>query len=89
MNPSKIDIDRNISKLRVNSSEFLNIDKITLITLLNQTIENIKAISYYWATLASEKKGILNKSKEGEEWIGGPFACIYAIQKAYIRGSAS
>ena len=80
MNPSKIDIDRNISKLRVNSSEFLNIDKITLITLLNQTIENIKAISYYWATLASEKKGILNKSKEGEEWIGGPFACIYAIQ---------
>ena len=80
MNPSKIDIDRNISKLRVNSSEFLNIDKITLIALLNQTIENIKAISYYWATLASEKKGILNKSKEGEEWIGGPFTCIYAIQ---------
>ena len=80
MNPSKIDIDRNISKLRVNSSEFLNLDKKTLITLLNQTIENIKAISYYWATLASEKKGILNKSKEGEEWIGGPFACIYAIQ---------
>ena len=80
MNPSKIDIDRNISKLRVNSSEFLNIDKTTLIALLNQTIENIKAISYYWATLSSEKKGILNKSKEGEEWIGGPFACIYAIQ---------
>ena len=80
MNPSKIDIDRKISKLRVNSSEFLNLDKTTLISLLNQTIENIKAISYYWATLASEKKGILNKSKEGEEWIGGPFACIYAIQ---------
>jgi len=80
MNPSKIDIDRNISKLRVNSSEFLNLDKATLITLLQQTIENIKTISYYWATLASEKKGILHKSKEGEEWIGGPFACIYALQ---------
>tara|TARA_Y100000816_G_scaffold287798_1_gene271191 strand:+ start:118 stop:1671 length:1554 start_codon:yes stop_codon:yes gene_type:complete len=48
--------------------------------MLEQTIENIKTISYYWATLASEKKGILNKSKEGEEWIGGPFASIYAIQ---------
>ena len=80
MNPSKIDIDRNISKLRVNSSEFLNLDKANLITMLDQTIDNIKTISYYWATLASEKKGILNKSKEGEEWIGGPFACIYAIQ---------
>ena len=80
MNPSKIDIDRNISKLRVNSSEFLKLDKSTLITMLEQTIENITSISYYWATLASEKKGILTKSKEGEEWIGGPFACIYAIQ---------
>ncbi len=83
MNPSKIDIDRNISKLRVNSSEFLNLDKENLITMLDQTIDNIKTISYYWATLASEKKGILNKSKEGEEWISGPFACIYAIQ--YFR----
>ena len=80
MNPSKIDIDRNISKLRVNSTEFLNLDKSNLITMLEQTIENIKTISYYWATLSSEKKGILSKSKEGEEWIGGPFACIYAIQ---------
>ena len=80
MNPSKIDIDRNISKLRVNSSEFLDLEKANLISMLDQTIDNIKTISYYWATLASEKKGILNKSKEGEEWIGGPFACIYAIQ---------
>ena len=60
MNPSKIDIDRNISKLRVNSSEFLNLDKENLITMLDETINNIKTISYYWATLASEKKGILN-----------------------------
>jgi len=80
MIPSKIDIDRNINKLRVNSSEFLNLDNSNIITMLEQTIDNIKTISYYWATLASEKKGILNKSKEGEEWIGGPFACIYAIQ---------
>ena len=80
MNPSKIVIDRNISKLRVNSTEFLNLDESTLVTMLEQTIENIKTISYYWATLSSEKKGILSKSKEGEEWIGGPFACIYAIQ---------
>ena len=85
MNPSKIDIDRDISKLRVNSSEFLNLSKENLITMLDQTIDNIKTISYYWATLSSEKKGILNKSKECEEWVGGPFACIYAIQ--YFKDS--
>ncbi len=80
MNPSKIDIDRNISKLRVNSAEFLNLDQSNLILMLEQAVQNIKTISYYWASLSSEKKGILSKSKEGEEWIGGPFACIYAIQ---------
>jgi len=56
MNPSKIDIDRNISKLRVNSTGFLNLDESTLVTMLEQVIENIKTISYYWATLSSEKK---------------------------------
>ena len=80
MNPSKIDIDRNISKLRVNSAEFLNLDKTNLISMLEQTVDNIKTISYYWASLSSEKKGHLTKSKEGEEWIGGPFSCIYALQ---------
>ena len=80
MNPSKIDIDRNISKLRVNSSEFLNLDKTNLISMLEQVINNIQTISYYWASLSSEKKGHLTKSKEGEEWIGGPFSCIYALQ---------
>ena len=45
MNPSKIDVDRNISKLRVNSSEFLNLDKSDLINMLDQTIDNIKTIS--------------------------------------------
>ena len=48
--------------------------------MLEQTIDNIKSISYYWATLASEKKGTLTESKEGEEWISGPFASIYALQ---------
>ena len=59
MNPSKIDIDRNISKLRVNSAEFLNLDKTNLISMLEQTVDNIKTISYYWASLSSEKKGHL------------------------------
>ena len=63
MNPSKIDINRNISKLRVNSSEFLNLEKSVLISMLEQTIDNIKSISYYWATLASEKKGTRTESR--------------------------
>ena len=45
MNPSKIDIDRNVSKLRVNSAEFLNLEKSTLISMLEETIENITGIN--------------------------------------------
>ena len=51
-----------------------------LIVLLKQTIENIQGIAYYWATLSAEKKGILQKHKEGEEWLGGPFVSILTLQ---------
>ena len=51
-----------------------------LIVLLNKTIENIQGIAYYWATLSAEKKGILQKHKEGEEWLGGPFVSILTLQ---------
>ena len=56
MNPSKIDIDRNISKLRVNSSEFLNLDKANLVTMLDQTIDNIKQYHITGQRLHLKKK---------------------------------
>lgn len=56
MNPSSIQIDRNISKLRVHSIEFTDISNQELITLLEETIQNIRTISYYWVSISSEKK---------------------------------
>ena len=80
MYSSQLDLDRNITTLRINSSEFANIPNDEMVSLLNQTIENIKGVAYFWATLSAEKKGILQKRKEGEEWLGGPFASIIALQ---------
>ena len=80
MYPSQIELDRNITTLRINSSELATISNVEMVTLLNQTIENIKGVAYFWATLSAEKKGILQKHKEGEEWLGGPFASIIALQ---------
>ena len=40
---------------------------------IEKTIQNIQGIAYYWATLSAEKKQILQKHKEGEEWLGGFF----------------
>ena len=80
MNPSQLELDRNITTLRINSSELAKISNEELILLLKKTIENIKGIAYYWATLSAEKKGILQKHKEGEEWLGGPFVSILTLQ---------
>ncbi len=80
MNPSQLELDRNITTLRINSSELSKMSNQELIVLLNKTIENIQGIAYYWATLSAEKKGILQKHKEGEEWLGGPFVSILTLQ---------
>ena len=80
MNPSQLELDRNITTLRINSSELSKMSNQELIVLLNKTIENIQGIAYYWATLSAEKKGILQKHKEGEERLGGPFVSILTLQ---------
>ena len=80
MNPSQLELDRNITTLRINSSELSNMSNQELIVLLNKTIQNIQGIAYYWATLSAEKNGILQKHKEGEEWLGGPFVSILTLQ---------
>ena len=66
MYPSQLELDRNITTLRINSPELATISNDEMVTLLNQTIENINGVAYFWATLSAEKKGILQKHKEGE-----------------------
>ena len=80
MTLTKLDIDRNISTLRVNSKEFSTIDNTKLISMLEDSISNIKDVAYYWATVSADNKGVTNTTAEGEEWLGGPFATVFGIQ---------
>ena len=80
MYPTQLDLDRNITTLRINSSDLANMPNAEMVSLLNQMIENIKGAANYWVKLSGEKKGILHKHKVGEEWLGGPFASIIALQ---------
>ena len=77
---TKLEIDRSINSLRFNSKEFAEIDNVKLITMFEECIQNIKSIAYYWATIAAEKKGVTNTIAEGEEWLAGPFASVFALQ---------
>ena len=63
MYPSQLELDRNITTLRINSPELATISNDEMVTLLNQTIENIKGVAYYRANLSSEKKVIIKKNK--------------------------
>lgn len=80
MTLTKIDIDRNINSLRVNSKEYSKIENSKLISLLEESINNIKEVAYYWATISAEKKGVTGTVGEGEEWLGGPFATVFGMQ---------
>ena len=84
MYPSKLEIDRSVSKLRLNSKEFSNLSNDDLIFMLQSVIRNIKTTSYYWISVASENKGYDKKHLEGEDWVSGPFSTILAIEY-YIK----
>ncbi len=77
---TKLEIDRNINSLRVNSKEFSSIDNSKLISMLEECILNIKEVAYYWATVSSDNKGVSGTIAEGEEWLGGPFATVFGLQ---------
>ena len=84
MSLTKLDIDRFISTLRTKSKEFNSISNVQLASMLDETISNIKEVSYFWATICSDNKGTTKTPAEGEEWLGGPFASVLATQY-YIK----
>jgi aldehyde dehydrogenase (NAD(P)+) len=90
MELSQLDLDRNINRLRIHSVEYSELSDEELISLLEKTIQNIQGVAYYWATLSAEKKQILQKHKEGEEWLGGPFVSILTTQYyiEYLKGNS-
>ena len=90
MYPSKLEIDRNISKLRLNAKEFATISNEEMAVLFQKVIDNIKTTSYYWISIASENKGYTKKQSQGEDWVSGPFSTIFAIEYyiKYLNGES-
>ncbi len=84
MSLTKLDIDRFITTLRTKSKEYNSINNIQLASMLEETILNIKEVSFFWATICSDNKGTTKTPAEGEEWLGGPFASVLATQY-YIK----
>ena len=77
---STLEVDRNIATLRLNSQAFSELSNKELASMFEESIQNIKGIAYFWATIGSDNKGIKNTVAEGEEWLGGPFASTIGLQ---------
>ena len=80
MTVSTLEIDRNIATLRLNSQAFSELSNKELASMFEESIQNIKSIAYFWATIGADNKGIKNTVSEGEEWLGGPFASTIGLQ---------
>jgi len=80
MTVSTLDVDRYISTLRLNSKSFSELSNEALAVMFEESIQNIKNIAYFWATIGADNKGIKDTIAEGEEWLGGPFASTIALQ---------
>ena len=77
---STLEVDRNIATLRLNSQAFSELTNTQLAAMFEESIQNIKGIAYFWATVGSDNKGIKGTIAEGEEWLGGPFASTIGLQ---------
>ena len=75
-----LDVDRNISTLRLNSQSFSKMSNKVLYEMFEESIQNIKNVAYFWATISADNKGVAGTVAEGEEWLGGPFASTIALQ---------
>ena len=80
MTVSTLDVDRYISTLRLNSKSFSELSNEALAVMFEESVQNIKNIAYFWATIGADNKGIKDTIAEGEEWLGGPFASTIALQ---------
>ena len=75
-----LEVDRNISKLRLHSKAFSEVTNKELATMFEQSLQNLKSIAYFWATIGADNKGVKETIAEGEEWLGGPFASTLGLQ---------
>lgn len=75
-----LEVDRNISKLRLHSKAFSEVTNKELATMFEQSLQNLKSIAYFWATIGADNKGVKESIAEGEEWLGGPFASTLGLQ---------
>ena len=77
-------LDREIDELHEGAVRWVALPVSAKIGLLRELKAGVHREAPRWAKAASEAKGITGTSLEGEEWISGPWAVLYALNR-YIE----
>ncbi|HET7814171.1 MAG TPA: aldehyde dehydrogenase family protein [Candidatus Baltobacteraceae bacterium] len=78
-------VERDLETLGAAKTAWAGLSIELKIALLHTLKRNVYNVAHEWTAAACEAKGLdLNSPLAGEEWISGPWAVLYAIER-YIR----
>ena len=80
-----LEVDRNISKLRLHSKAFSEVTNKELATMFEQSLQNLKSIAYFWATIGADNKGVKESIAEGEAYKSLGFTGFIGKFSSHIR----
>jgi aldehyde dehydrogenase (NAD(P)+) len=75
------DIDRSLAELREGAARWIAVPPAEKARLLEQLRERTYEHAARWARAAAEAKGIAATVLAGEEWLAGPWALLYALER--------
>ncbi len=83
-------IDAELQELRAGAQRWVRLPILAKVALLKDCRDGVYAIRRRWAEAAVEAKGLRGTGLEGEEWISGPWAVLYALNRyiASLEGIA-
>lgn len=74
-------IDRALDELRTSAAHWVSLSAADKAKLLRTLSLTVAAQAERWALAAAGAKGIAGTPLEGEEWISGPWAVLYALNR--------
>jgi len=74
-------IDSGLADLQVGAKRWSRLPVMAKLALLRDCRDGVYAVRERWAEAAIEAKGLRGTGFEGEEWISGPWAVLYALNR--------
>ena len=76
-----IDIDREISSMRLASKELISMSNKELANIFQECITHIPTYADYWVELEAQNKQVkLDTPEMGEQWAGGPWLTVWGFR---------